>query len=111
MTDEVVNVTLGDEVYIIGPSIDQYSTGILLTFDGAELPESYEVHFSKEKHGMAKKAEITNEGVVVPDEYFLTKRDLYAWIFVRNGKEYGYTIYSIQFPVVGADRKAGDGNA
>ena len=108
MEDKVVTVTLGDELFIQGPSVYQFDTGLLLVFDGAELPPNYEVHFSKEKHGMAKKAEITPEGVIIPDEYLLTKRDLYAWIFVRNGEESGYTIYSIQFPVVGGDRKAGD---
>ena len=105
MKENIITVTLGDDLSIRGPSLFQYDRGLILVFDGVTLPESYEVHFSNDKHGLAKKGEITENGVMIPDEFLQKRMDLFAWIFIRNGEEFGYTIYSIQFPVIGRSKK------
>ena len=108
MRDKTITVTLGDDLYIKAPHVFQYDYGLVLVLDGILLPEDYEVHFSNKKHGIAKKAEITEEGVLIPDEYLRSGEDIFAWVYVRNGDSDGYTVYSFQLPVISRSVEQGD---
>ena len=108
MRDNTVRVELGNELFVKGPHVFQYDYGLVLIIEGIALPQDYEVHFSNKKHGIAKKAEITQEGVKIPDEYLRSGEDVFAWVYIRNGDEDGYTVYSIQFPVIGRSVEQGD---
>ena len=47
--------------------------GMVLKIKGVELPEIYEVDFSNSKQETARRVIGNANGVVIPDEYFLTK--------------------------------------
>ena len=109
MRDKTVTVTFEEgELYVKGPHVFQYDYGLVLIIDGIVLPQGYEVHFSNKKHGVAKKAEITNEGVMIPDEYLRSGEDVFGWIYIRDGNDDGYTVYSMQIPVIGRSVEEGD---
>ena len=108
LRDKTITVTLGEDLYVKAPHVFQYDYGLMLVLDGVQLPADYEVHFSNKKHGVAKKAEVTENGVKIPDEYLRSGEDLFAWVYLRNGDEDGYTVYSIQFPVIGRSVEQGD---
>lgn len=100
MRDNIITVTIGDGTYVKTDHVFQYDYGLKLVIEGVELPESYEVHFSETKNGLAKKVTGDRTGVDVPDEYLTTGTDIYAWVYLRDGSENGYTVYNIQIPVV-----------
>lgn len=108
MRNKTVTVALGDELYVKGPHLFQYDYGLELVIDGVQLPQNYEVHFSNTKHGVAKKATASANGVLIPDEYLRSGEDVYAWVYLRNGDTDGYTVYSVQFPVIARSVEQGD---
>ena len=77
----------------------QYDYGQVLILKGLRLPESYEVHFSNSESGQAKTQIGDSDGVVIPDEYFLTGQDIFAWVYIHEGNDNGRTIYKVRIPV------------
>ena len=78
----------------------QYDYGQFLRFTGVSLPDTYEVHFSNNKEfGQAKTSIGTAEGVLIPDEYLVTGKPVFAWIFLHVGEDDGETVYMAQIPV------------
>lgn len=78
----------------------QWDYGIMLKFEGLELPETYTVHFSnQQKDGEAKTAIGNSDGVEIPNEYLTTGQKVYAWIYLHTGNTDGETMYSVTIPV------------
>ena len=90
------------------PALWQYDYGQILQFSGIEdLPSAYEVHFSNEKDGGYTKTQIGDEnGVTIPDEYFLTGQPIYAWLFLHSGETDGETVYQVTIPINKRSRPA-----
>ena len=108
MRDKTVTAVLGDDLYVKTSHVFQYDYGLELIIEGVQLPAEYEVHFSNKKRGVAKKAEITEHGAKIPDEYLRSGDNVYAWVYLRNGDNDGYTVYSIEIPVVQRSVEQGD---
>ena len=77
----------------------QYDYGQVLAFDGIDLPSAYEVHFSTELYGESVTQIGDETGVVIPDEYLLTGKTIYAWIYLHTEEDDGETVYTIEIPV------------
>jgi hypothetical protein len=80
----------------------QYDYGQILKFEGLDLPDAYEVHFSNTSSasGTAKTQIGTAEdGVNIPDEYLQTGKYLYAYIYLHAGEDDGETVYTVIIPV------------
>lgn len=78
----------------------QYDYGQILKFEGVELPDAYEVHFSNEDtEGTAKVQIGTSDGVEIPDEYLLSGEPIYVWVFLHTGESDGETEYKTVIPV------------
>ena len=74
-------------------------------FDGIELPETYEVHFSNQPViGDAKTFLGDATGVEIPDEYLTTGDPIYVWIYLHTGEDDGETVYAITVPVIARPR-------
>lgn len=78
----------------------QYDYGQGLVFADLDLPEAYEVHFSN----MSMKGESTSQigdenGVSIPDMYFLSGEDIFAWIYLHEGEDDGETVYKVTIPI------------
>lgn len=78
----------------------QYDYGQTLLLDGVDLPTYYEVHFSNTEHGESKTSIGDNNGVVVPDEFLKTGKNVYWWLFVHSGEDDGETEYYGVIPVI-----------
>lgn len=78
----------------------QYDYGITLQLIGAELPQSYEVHFSNTQKGNATTQIGDENGVAIPDTYLTTGSDVYAWLYLHDGTTDGETIREILIPVI-----------
>ena len=78
----------------------RYDYGQRLVFKGIPLPSAYEVHFSNEESGQAKTVIGNEDGVLIPDEYFLTGETVYAWLFLHDEETDGRTMYKVKIPVI-----------
>ena len=78
----------------------QYDYGRILQIVGLELPEFFEVHFSNSEDCDIAKTAIGNDNIVkIPDEYFISGKDIYAWIYLHSGEDDGETKYMITIPI------------
>jgi hypothetical protein len=78
----------------------QYDYGQTLKIEGLDLPTAYEVHFSNQENIGTAKTSIGNaDGVTIPDEYLLSGKTVYAWIFLHDTETDGETEYKIIIPV------------
>jgi len=78
----------------------QADYGQVLKIEGVELPFAYEVHFSNQEAGGTTVTQIGDEdGVTIPDQFFQSGADVYAWIYLHTGEDDGETVYKIIIPV------------
>ena len=78
----------------------QYDYGQVLQFDGIDLPEAYQVHFSHERMTGETITQIGNsDGVSVPDQFFQNGEPIFAWVYLHEGEDDGETVYMVTIPV------------
>jgi len=78
--------------------IFQYDVGHILSFEGFNLPEAFEVHYAFSESGDAVTQVGNNNQVAVPDALVQDGRGLYAWLYISD-EETGLTKFVIQIPV------------
>ena len=101
--DNIVRVTI-KEPYLtaVTGTRYQYDYGQILKPDGIDLPTAYEVHFSIGNETITQIG--TPEGVTIPDEVFLSGKDIDAYIFLHSGADDGETVYKVKIPVLDRPR-------
>ena len=72
------NLAMGRKITL--QEVFQYNRGQRLVFTGVPLPQVYSVDFSNSVQGDSKKAIGDENGVVIPNEYFIPGQTIYAWI-------------------------------
>lgn len=77
----------------------QYDYGLELNIVGGILPDTFEIHFANDPKGEAKTQIVENRVVAIPDEYLLSGKNVYAWIFLHRGADDGETVFLIEIPV------------
>lgn len=79
----------------------QYDQGQVLMFAGVSLPAAYQVDFSNNPRTGDSITQIgtADEGVSIPDMYFLTGKPVYAFVVLTDGD--GVTTeYRVEIPVI-----------
>ena len=100
LTTNIVTASFGNSRTTKTRALYQWDYGQILQFGDLELPSAYTVHFSNEGIGGAAKTAIGDaNGVTIPDEYFLTGQDIYAWVYLHTGEDDGETRYAAIVPV------------
>lgn len=79
----------------------QYDYGQRITFNGVNLPDLYEVHFSNSKSGDSVIVIGDSTGVDIPDALLQTGAKIYGWIYLHAGEDDGETEYRFIIPVIG----------
>lgn len=77
----------------------QYDKGHVLEFEGFDLPQAFEVHFSNEYEGTATTHIGENNQIAIPDVYLETAPVIYAWIYLRESEDVALTKFEIEIPV------------
>lgn len=95
----IVKAVFGSSKFATTRPLWKYDHGMILKFVGVPLPSAYEVHFSNDESGTAKTKLGGADGVEILDEYFLTGKDIYAWVYIDDGDS-GYTEYRVKIPVL-----------
>lgn len=98
--DNVVVASFCFGKYATTRALWQWDYGIILTFDGIELPNSYQVHFANSDSAAVAKTETGDaDGVEIPRAYLMTGLPVYAWVYLNTGSSDGETVYAITIPV------------
>lgn len=96
----IANFAEGSDSAVASPVAWQYDYGQILKITGVELPFAYEVHFTNHLGDGTTKTAIGNaDGVLIPDEYFQTGCDVYAYFYLHTGEDDGETEYSVRIYV------------
>lgn len=93
MRGNVVRMVLTDGRLSLPEPLYQWDYGQRIVFDGVELPETYEVHFSNSEFGESKTRIGNADGVDIPDEYLTTGKNIYVWLYLHDGESDGETVY------------------
>lgn len=107
ITTNIVTATFGSGcTSVTTENLYQYDYGQILKFEGLELPDAFEVHFSNSSRAEdTAKTQIgttTEDGVStvsVPDEYLTTGKYIYAFIYLHSEENDGETEYLVTIPV------------
>ena len=74
--------------------------GMKLNLVGITLPDVYQVHFANSPDiGEASVVVASSDTVDIPDIYFASGKDVYAWIYLTPETGVGYTVYMVKIPV------------
>lgn len=97
----IVTAYLGNGRTATTAEIYQWDYGQVLCISGITLPYSFQTHFSNEPRSGTAKPFIGTDGEVdIPDEYIITGKTIYAWIFLHETDADGETMYAITIPVI-----------
>lgn len=78
----------------------QYDVGHVLSLEGFEnLPDTFQMHFSRSAAGDSITQVGQNWQVTLPDEFAQTAAPVYAWLYVAE-EETGLTKYTVEIPVM-----------
>lgn len=100
MRGNVIRMSVADGILGTGDKLHQYDYGQRIEFDGVELPFAYEVHFGNAPNDNAKTSIGDASGVDIPDEFLLSGKDLYVWVYLHSGEADGETEYRGVIPVI-----------
>lgn len=90
-------------------AVYQWDYGRVLQFEGLDLPDAYEVHFSNAPVVGETITQIGNaDGVTIPDQFFTTGETVYAWVYLHEGENDGETVYTATIPVNKRSRPSDD---
>lgn len=81
-------------------AIFQYNYGMILQFEGVDLPDVYEVHFSNSSDDKSLTQIGDSNGVDIPNEFLITGEDIKVWIFLHSTDNDGETVYHVVIPVI-----------
>jgi len=77
----------------------RYDRGQRLIFANIALPYAFEVHFSNSETGTSTTQIGTDGGVDIPDQFFNSGADIYAYLYLHNEADDSETVYKVHIPV------------
>ena len=99
MIPNTVTMVLKEDEMCYAESLTQGDYGQKLVFEGVDLPQAYEVHFSNTPNGSSKSFPGDSTGVIIPDEFLLSGDPVYVWVFLHQTENDGRTVYTGYIPV------------
>lgn len=97
-TSKIIKAYIGAGTYSTTEPITQGDYGYMLQIEGAELPSTYRVDFSNNRHeGEALTVYGNENGAEVPEELIATGKDIFAFYYYI-GENFGKTAYTWKIP-------------
>lgn len=100
MPTNIITAAFGASQIVTTDPAWYMDSGMVLEITGLDLPSSYQVHFSNTPEiGDALAVPASSGTVSIPDQYFLTGANIYAWIYYAPTSGTGYTVAMVIIPV------------
>lgn len=97
-TSKIIKGVASGRGYSVTAPIIKEDYGLYLQIEGVELPDTYEVDFSNDKHSGGSVTMIGNsDGVLIPTQFIKTGKDVFAFLY-HVGSDYGRTVYKFRIP-------------
>lgn len=96
------------ETSVITEAQYQWATGQILVLDGIELPSVYRVVFSNSSTVQGKTQIGTDDGVIIPDVYFTTGKNIHAWVLLSEDDDDSEYEYDVTIPIATASEPEDD---
>lgn len=97
-TSKIIKAYIGAGTYSTTEPITQGDYGYILQIEGTELPATYRVDFSNNRHeGEALTVYGNENGAEVPEELIATGKDIFAFYYYI-GENFGKTAYTWKIP-------------
>lgn len=97
----IITATFGEgETSVVTAPKYMYAKGQILKFEGIDLPNAYRVQFANSKNEDAKAQLGTSDGVIIPDVYFTTGKNIYAWVMLQTGETDVEIEYDVKIPIL-----------
>lgn len=103
----IITANLARGRKVVTQEVFQWDSGQLLKFIGIDLPPSYRVDFSNTIRGTSKSQLGDENGVTIPDEFFLPGQMIYAWIVFTPNENSSETEYQVSVPISPRARPTG----
>lgn len=99
----IITATFGEnETSVVTEQQYMYATGQVLQFDGLDLPSAYRVNFSNSESGSSTTQIGTSDGVEIPDVFFTTGKNIYAWVMLSTDDDDTEIEYDVEIPIIRA---------
>lgn len=100
MDNNIVIADLSRKRAVVSRTLYQYDYGIQIVFEGVELPDTFQAHFSNREDVGASVTQIgSNNAVLIPDELLQTGKSVFCWVYLHEGETDGETVYKVIIPV------------
>ena len=99
MATHIINVSFGLNHYVKTKAREKHSYGQEIVFSNIKLPDVFEVYFSNSPTGKAKTVVGQNNKVLIPDEYFLSGKNIYCYLLVHDASTDGRMKYVVEIPI------------
>lgn len=107
--DNIITAVFGAAREVKTNPVWRIDRGMKLQISGLDLPDYYQVHFSNVPvQGEAIPVLASSDTVDIPDQYFESGQDIYAWIYLTPAEGVGYTIRRVTIPVKARPDISGD---
>lgn len=99
MATHIINVSFGLNHYVKTKAREKHSYGQEIVFSNIKLPDVFEAYFSDSPTGKAKTIVGQNNKVLIPDEYFLSGKNIYCYLLVHDASTDGRMKYVVEIPI------------
>lgn len=107
--DNIITAVFGASREVKTNPVWRIDKGMQLRITGLDLPDYYQVHFANAPvQGEAIPVLASSDTVDIPDQYFQSGQDIYAWIYLTPAEGVGYTIRRVTIPVKARPDISGD---
>lgn len=107
--DNIITAVFGASREVKTNPVWRIDKGMQLRITGLDLPDYYQVHFANTPvQGEAKPVLASSNIVDIPDEYFQTGNDIYAWVYLTPADGVAYTVRMVTIPVKARPDISGD---
>lgn len=99
MVNNVINVSFGAQNKATTRPVWLIDEGMVLKFNGLNLPTAYEVDFSNSETAPAIQMIGDEDGVSIPNSLFTNGTKILAWLRLQPSENVGYTVYQVTIPL------------
>lgn len=99
MVNNVINVSFGAQNKATTRPVWLIDKGMVLKFNGLNLPTAYEVDFSNSETAPAIQMIGDEDGVSIPNSLFTSGTKILAWLRLQPSENVGYTVYQVTIPL------------
>lgn len=100
MENRIIKATfIGSQSIVTTAPAYRFNYGNILEFEGLDLPQAFEVHFSNSETGDSTTSIGQDNAVEIPNIYFKGYGSIFAWVYLHDTESDGETVKKVVIPL------------